>query len=111
MAKRPKTIRVELPVLPANSLGGLHMDLASAEFPDGTKARVSGGFGLGNSQMYVAIDGKRRLAVDSAPLLRALINAAVDLSRAPSPSSVEPRRGGTAAARRKERHRDVRLRN
>lgn len=79
--KKPKTIRVDLPVLPANSLGGFHMELASAEFPDGTKASVSGGFGLGNSQMYVAIDGKRRLAVDSTPLLRALIDAAVDLSR------------------------------
>ena len=71
-----KTITVKLPILPARKLGGFHQEVASAELV-GSRAVVSAGFGLGNTQMYVAINGKRVLSVDAAPLLRALIDAAV----------------------------------
>jgi len=81
--RKVEAITVKLPVLPHEGIGGLHQELCSAAFADGAKAEVSGGFGLGNSMLYVSIDGKRVLAVDGAPMLRALIDAAVDRTRRP----------------------------
>lgn len=75
-----KAIKVELPIV-ARQIGSLHRDVASATFPDGSRAEVSCGFGLGNMDMYVSIGGKRALAVDACPLVRALIDAAVDETR------------------------------
>jgi hypothetical protein len=79
--RAPKNVQVRLPVLPTDRLGGFHQDVATAKFPDGTTAVVSAGFGCGSSEMYVSIGGKRRLAVDASPLIRALIDAAVDGTR------------------------------
>jgi len=72
-----KAITVRLPVVPHDELRGFHQTICTAEFGDGGEAEVSGGLGLGHTEIYVAIDGKRVLAVDCMPMFKALIDAAL----------------------------------
>ena len=72
----PTKLTVRLPLLPLDCLGGLHQPIATAKVLGG-KVEVSAGFGLGTTDLYVAINGKRRLAVDCGPLLKAAIDEAL----------------------------------
>ena len=73
------SIKVALPILPTGGIGGFHQEIVSAEVGDDTVV-VSGGFGLGHTEMYVAVNGERRLTVDTKPMLRALIDTVLDVS-------------------------------
>lgn len=84
--KKQRFITVKLPVYPEKTIGGFHANMVTADFADGSQAVVSSGFGLGNTDMYVSIDGKRMIAVDARPLLTALIDAAVDAGRGAAPA-------------------------
>ncbi len=71
-----KYLTVKLPTIEGRRLGGFHQALATAEVP-GAQVEVSAGFGLGNSEMYVSVNGHRNLTLDCAPLLRAAIDEAI----------------------------------
>lgn len=70
-------VTVKLPIKSSEGLGGFHQELCAADFPNGDKVKVSAGFGLGSTEMYVSLNGKRVLTVDGEPLLRALIDRVV----------------------------------
>lgn len=72
-----REIVVRLPLNDAQRIGGLHQGICTADFDDGTKVEVSSGWGLGGTDFYVSVNGKRRLSVDGRPLLDALIKQAV----------------------------------
>lgn len=71
----PEGVAVTLPVLQGNSFR-LHTGIASCEV-GGKVLQISGGFGLGHTELYVSVDGKRQLQVDARPLLDALITRAL----------------------------------
>jgi hypothetical protein len=81
VSETKRAVRVSLPILLGQRIGGLHQEIATATFPDGTKVEVSAGFGLGHTQIYVSVGDRRVLAVDGAPLLKALIDTAVQIER------------------------------
>ena len=67
---------VTLPVIEGRTLGGLHQEICTAEGDFGV-ITLSGGFGLGHSEIYADLNGKRILTVDSAPVLRGIIEEAL----------------------------------
>ncbi len=69
-------IEVSLPIHSSYGIGGLHQEMASTEV-DGAKVIVSSGYGLGHTMIYVSVDGVRRLTVDTEPMLRTLVDAAL----------------------------------
>lgn len=61
-------------------IGTLHaswVTIEPQEATGGRKVEISGGHGLGNSNAYVAVDGKRVLATSLQPLFEALTDAAL----------------------------------
>ena len=71
------SISVELPLKDAQKLGSFHVGVCFAEV-EGAKVEVSVGYGCGHTDMYVAVDGKRYVVVDTSPLLSAVIDLAID---------------------------------
>ena len=61
------------------SLGGFHRDFCTVESEAG-KVVISSGYGLGNPYLYVAVNGKRVLAVDTTPILEFLAGRAIELA-------------------------------
>lgn len=59
-------------------LGGFHQVVCSATADDGRKVEISSGFGLGNCDLYLSVDGRRVLALDTAPMLHGLIELALE---------------------------------
>lgn len=77
-------VTVKLPVLDPTGYGGLHQNVCSAEVL-GARVEVSTGFGLGHTQAYVSVNGRRVLSVDLEPLLRGLIDTALEKTRSGKP--------------------------
>ncbi len=78
--KPAETITCTLALGDPDQLGNLHQSVLSVDPCAATNERsveVSSGFGFGHLMLYVAVDGKRRLAVDTESLLRELIARAL----------------------------------
>jgi len=75
--ERTITLKIELPVI-VNSVrvGGLHAAICKSE-ADGHSIVVSSGYGLGNLDIYVAVDDARVLTVPTANLIQELVRAAM----------------------------------
>lgn len=69
-------IDVSLPIHSSYEIGGLHQEIARTEV-DGAKVIVSCGYGCGHTMIYVSVDGRRKLTVDTTPMLRTLVEAAL----------------------------------
>ena len=84
MTKQKKEVRttvtINLPVTEhPEGIGGLHHEVCTADSEVG-EVVVSCGYGLGNPQIYVSVGGKRVLAADTTPMLKALVLRAIDLA-------------------------------
>ena len=77
MSDLPKTIDYQFEVSTDDKLGGLHMEIVSADY-EGHNVSVSAGFGLGNSDVYVQLDDHRIFTIDTTDFWRTLIDTALD---------------------------------
>lgn len=75
-----ETLRVGLNIRKSGKrdLGRFHMEVCKATTKEGSVVEVSSGYGCGHTDIYVAKDGKRVLVVDTEPMLRALIELALE---------------------------------
>ncbi len=72
------TIKVSLPTSDPEEIGGFHAEIVSTEF-EGRKVIISSGYGLGHLMMYVSVDGSRKIAVSTLPLMEELTRVALEL--------------------------------
>ena len=72
------TIEVSLPTSDPEEIGGFHSDIVSTEF-DGHKVIISSGYGLGHLMIYVSVDGLRKIAVSTLPLMEELTRVALEM--------------------------------
>ncbi len=82
MKQKQEYITVKLPIVDTEGkLGGRQRDIATAKFADGSEGKMSAGFGFGSFMICVSVAGKRVLTVNSEPMMRALLDAAIDRAR------------------------------
>lgn len=77
----PKTIDYQFTVDTEKRLGGLHQEVVSADYK-GYEVSISSGYGLGNSDLYVSLDGSRLFTISTTDFLRTLIDTALDSTEA-----------------------------